>query len=80
MKAKEMAFVAVAVFFRTAAVLAALYGGFMMLTPLLMGGFGGSLILLRFLIVYLGTAVVLWLLSKPLAALIVSGLGDEPRP
>jgi hypothetical protein len=79
MQPKQLAALVVTVFFRTAAVCTALFGMFLMAMPLLMAGFGASWAMLRMLVVYLGAAVVLWLLSRPMAALVVAGLGDDAR-
>ena len=81
MKAKDAAFIAVIVFFRTAAVCAAGFGSFMVLLPLLVGlfsgGINGTLYLLQIVIAYFLAAAVLWLFAKPIASLVVRGLDDR---
>ena len=79
MKTNHAAYVAVVVFFRVAAVCAVLLGVFMVAAPVLLTGFSASLLLLRVLLVYLGAALLLWILSKPIASLVVRGI-DEPMP
>ena len=80
MKTKEIAFLAVAVFFRVSAVSVALFGLFLVAAPMLTMGFGASLVFLRMLVAYLAAAAVLWFFSKPIASLVTNGLGDEPKP
>ena len=77
MNPKQFAYIAVVVFFRTGAIVSALYGLFLLLIPLIAGGFGGSMIMLRVLLVYLGAAGLLWFLAKPIAALVVNDLDRE---
>lgn len=79
MKPTQIAFLVVAVFFRTAAVIAALYGLFVFLAPLLMAGLFMPRMQLRILPVFLVPAIVLWFFAKPLASLIVRDLHDEPK-
>ena len=79
MKAKETAYLTVAVVFRTVAVLVALYGLFIVGVTFLATGAGGAVIALPTLGPCFGIAIVLWFLSKPIAALVVTGLGDDPK-
>jgi hypothetical protein len=79
MKSKETAFLVVAVFFRVLAVSVALYGIFMIAAPMAIGGFFASLVLLKMAALYFAAAIALWLLSKPIALLVVSGLTDDPE-
>lgn len=77
MKSKEIAFVAVTVFFRTASVVSTIYGVFMVMTPLLMTGFDLPPMIWRILLVYCLSAAVLWFLAKPIASLVVIGIESE---
>lgn len=75
---------AVAVFFRTAAVAVALFGLFASFMPVLMLGTGigqgTMLILFRIVGAYVVTAVVLWFISKPVASFVLSGLDCSDGP
>ena len=82
MKPTEVAFLAVVVIFRTAALAAVLFGLFITAMPLL--GFVASIStqvilgLLRVLLVYLAAGGILWMAAKPAASLVTRGL-DEKR-
>jgi hypothetical protein len=78
MKASDVVYVVIAALLRLAAVFVLLYGIFMALMPLLMGAGGAGIFMVKLFVALLLGALVLWLLAKPIAGLVVSGL-DEPR-
>lgn len=79
----KSAHICIVVFFRLIAVCVILYGFFFTIaTPFVLGAFGGSLgrlvdMLFRSLVLYLGSGLVLWFLSRPIAGLILRGLDRE---
>jgi hypothetical protein len=79
MKPQEFAYTLAVALFRLAAVGMALFGLFMVISPMLMMGAGGmSLMFLRVVVVYFGAAAVLWLIAKPVASLVSRDL-DKGR-
>ena len=84
MKAKQVAFVAVTVFFRVVAVSFALWDVFVMGSQylamrMLNAGSPGPFGLAPVLLFHFAGAVLLWVLSKPFAWLSTRGLEVEPK-
>ncbi len=78
----KSAYIWIVVFFRVVAVCLALFGIFSCISGLVLASLTGAglslpMILLRLLLVYLLSALVLWFLSRPIARLIVRDL-DGP--
>ncbi len=72
-------FVWIVVFFRVVAVCVALYGLFTTFSVLVFASFSGGgmsvpMMFLRLLLVYFVAAIVLWVLSRPLAGVITGDL------
>ncbi len=72
----------IAVFFRVVAVCVALFGCFSVSTSFVVASSAGSglnlpLMLMRFLFLYLLCAVILWLISRPVARFIVRDLDRD---
>ncbi len=79
----KSSYVWIVVFFRSLAVCVALYGLFAVLSGMVLtlnGGFSVMMMLLRLLLVYWLSAFVLWLLSRPVARLVLSNLSDGVNP
>jgi hypothetical protein len=81
MKTNDVAFVVVAVFFRTASLVVALFGLFMTLMPLVAFvsslSTGASSVLVRIVATYFVAAIGLWFAAKPAASLVTRGLDVE---
>ncbi len=72
-------YVWIVVFFRSLAVCVALYGLFAVLSGMVLtlnGGFSVMMMFVRLLVVYLLSASILWLLSRPVARLVLRNLSD----
>ena len=67
---------AIAAVLRTLAVLLALFGVYIVVAPIVMTGFGVSLTVLRVPLVHFISAVVLWMLSKPISTFVMRGLDE----
>ncbi len=72
----KSAYIWIVVFFRVLAICVALFGIFSCFSSLVIASLAGAglslpMILLRLLVVYLLSALVLWFLSRPIARLIV---------
>ena len=68
---------AIAALLRTLAVLLVLFGIYVVVAPLVITGFGVSLTVVRVPLIYFTGAVILWILSKPIAGIIVRGLDGQ---
>ena len=67
---------AIAAVLRTLAVLLALFGVYIVVAPIVMTGFGVSLTVLRVPLVHFISAVVLWMLSKPISTFVMRSLDE----